>query len=147
MKFNFYYRNNFLTSLRNDSKFSKKFKFSDTLIHFYLERWGFLVFKFGLFHNKIISPLFICFPEKKEKLFPISILNLNNYHSFSFPLSLTVLSLRLRPGSLKLIINGTFGILSFTLSFGFSSFCPIFITKRSKKTPKNVEKKRKPIRT
>lgn len=143
LKFNFYYRNNFLTNIEIDSEFSKKFKFSSILIHFYLETWGFLVFRFGLLHINLINPLFICFPRRRERTIATSIFNLNDYHSFSFPLSLTILAIRLKPGLLKLVINGTFGILSFTLNIGFSSFCPIFISQRIEKFYKTLNKRKR----
>jgi hypothetical protein len=137
MKFNFYRYYNFLFNLRTNLQLRKKIDFSTILLYIYLDTSGFLIFKFGLFRKNLIKPVFICFSEKKMNSDVLSILHLNNFHSFSFPISLTILALRLKPIALKLVINGTFGILSFSLNFGFSTFCPIFIIKKKKKSSKN----------
>lgn len=133
MKFNFYRYNAFLFNQRTNLQLRKKINFSTLLLYIYLDTSGFLIFKFGLFRKNLITPDFICFSEKKMKSSVLSILHLSNFHSFSFPISLTILALRLKPVTLKLIINGTFGVLSFSLNFGFSTFCPIFIIKKKKR--------------
>jgi hypothetical protein len=106
------------------------FEFSNLLVHLCLESWNFFPHRFGLHRKRLIKPVFICFHELGGNCFLLNILNLNNYHSFSFPISLTILAFRLKPGILKMVVNGTFGLLFFSLNFGFSSFCPIFIKKK-----------------
>jgi len=132
IKFNRSYQQNIIFSHSLSPIFAEKFKFSDLLVYIYLESWSFIPHRFGLYRINIIKPMFICFSEQKKNFFLINILNLCDYQSFSFPISLTILAFRLKPGVLKIVLNGGLGLLFFSLNFGFSSFCPIFIQNKKK---------------
>ena len=137
VKLKSFYKNKILFNLKNNWNFIENFDFSDFLVYLYFETLGFIPYRFGLYHKKLIRPVFICFREQERNDLLINILNLKNYQSFSFPVSLTVLALRLKPGVLKVVLNGTFGLLFFSLNFGFSSFCPIFLKKNKGLMVKN----------
>ena len=116
--------------------FKKGFEFSDILVYYYLEQRGFIVLRFSLYKLKLIKPDFICFPQHLESSSFVSIYKLNNFYSFSFPISLTILASRLKPGNLKIVIKGSISLLFFSLNLGFSSFCPIFVKKKILKNNK-----------
>lgn len=116
--------------------FKKNFEFSDILIYCYLEQRGFVVLRFSLYKLNLIKPDFICFPRQIESSSFVSIYKLNNFYSFSFPISLTILASRLKPGNLKIAIKGSISLLFFSLNLGFSSFCPIFVKKKILKNTK-----------
>ena len=126
----FTYSREILSYIKNGLNFEKKFRFSDAILNIHLETKGFIIYRFGLYRKKHLKPDFICFSGQKTARVIINILKLNNYESFSFPISITVLAFRLKPGNLKLVITGKFGLLFFSLNFGFSTFCPIFIRKK-----------------
>ena len=123
---------NMLVCLEINLPYKKRFEFSDIMIHTYLEKRGFIVLRFNLYKMKLIKPDFICFPEQIKNGSVLNIFKLNNFHSFSFPLSLTILAFRLKPGNLKIAVKGSTSLLFFSLNFGFSSFCPVFIKKKKK---------------
>ena len=108
----------------------KKLAFSEMAIFIHLEASGYVPYRFGLHRLKFIKPLFFCFPEQEENHFIINVLNLNSYDNFSFPVALTVLVFRLKPGILKVTVNGLTGLIFFSINFSFSSFCPIFVKKK-----------------
>lgn len=137
MKSKNFFRYNHQSKLEIKLSCVENLEFSNLLVHLYLETWNFIPYRFGLHHKRLIKPIFICFHELGGNCFLLNILNLNNYHSFSFPISLTILAFRLKPGILKMVVNGTFGLLFFSLNFGFSSFCPIFIRNKKNDWKKN----------
>ena len=123
---------NILVCAEINLPYKKCFEFSDIMVHTYLEKRGFIVLRFNLYKMELVKPDFICFPEQIKNDSILNIFKLNNYHSFSFPLSLTILAFRLKPGNLKIAVKGSTSLLFFSLNFGFSSFCPIFIKKKKK---------------
>jgi hypothetical protein len=135
-----FYEKNIMFS-QNFKLFTDKFEFLDLLIYIHLEAWNFVSYRFGLHKINLIKPVFICFSEQKKNFLVVSILNLCNYQSFSFPISLTILTFRLKPGILKIVTSGDLGLLFFSLNFGFSYFCPIFIKKKQTVSKKVQNKK------
>ena len=135
-----FYEKNIMFS-QNFKFFTGKFEFLDLLIYTHLEAWNFVSYRFGLHKINLIKPVFICFSEQKKNFLIVSILNLCNYQSFSFPISLTILTFRLKPGILKIVTSGDLGLLFFSLNFGFSYFCPIFIKKKQIVSKKVQNKK------
>jgi len=127
---------NFLSCKKTKLPFKKSFEFFDILVYCYLEQRGFTVLRFSLYKLNLIKPDFICFPRQIESCSFVSICKLNNFYSFSFPISLTVLASRLKPGNLKIVIKGSVSLLFFSLNLGFSSFCPIFVKKKILKNTK-----------
>ena len=129
---------NVLFKISNRNFFLNRVAFSDIIVYVYLDSSNFIPHRFGLYNVGLIKPTFNCFPSQEQMYEVSNILNLGNYHSFSFPISLTILIFRLKPGTLKLVINGTSGLLFFSVSYGFNAFCPVFIKKKKKKKRTNL---------